>query len=98
MEALKLRLNQGRDPRLFFYRDSHGNEVDLIIQNGNNLIPVEIKSSQTWHSSFLKGINYFKNILGDRVEKGTVVYGGDSNRTTKTYRLRSYKKLKENLD
>jgi predicted AAA+ superfamily ATPase len=93
VETLKSKLNQGKDPRIFFYRDSHGNEVDLIIQNGNELIPIEIKSSQTWHSSFLKGINYFKSLLGDRVLTGTVVYGGDNNRTTENYRLRSYKKL-----
>ena len=98
VEVLKLKLNRGREPRLFFYRDSHGNEVDLIIQDGNSFIPVEIKSSQTWHSSFLKGINYFKKLLGDRVEKGVVIYGGDTNRTTETYRLRSYKKLKEDGD
>ena len=93
IETLKSKLNQGKDPRLFFYRDSHGNEVDLIIQNGNELVPVEIKSSQTWHSSFLKGIDYFKSLLGDRVLKGTVIYGGDNNRTTESYCLRSYKRL-----
>ncbi len=98
MEALKSKHNQGKDPRLFFYRDSHGNEVDLVIQTGNHFTPVEIKSSQTWHSSFLKGINYFSALLGDRVEKGAVIYGGDRNRTTEFYRLRSYKSLKEGLE
>jgi len=97
IEALKSKLNQGKDPRLFFYRDSHGNEVDLVIQHGNNLHPIEIKSSQTWHSSFLKGINYFKQLLGDRAEKGTVIFGGDSNRTAENYNLRSYKKLSDEL-
>lgn len=98
MEALKSKLNRGKDPRLFFYRDSHGNEVDLIVQNANELVPIEIKSSQTWHSSFLKGIDYFKKLLGDRVLNGTVVYGGDDNRTTGNYRLLSYKKLEEKED
>ncbi|MCF6226311.1 MAG: ATP-binding protein [Xanthomonadales bacterium] len=96
MEILKSKLNRGKDPRIFFYRDSHGNEVDLIIQNGNELIPVEIKSSQTWHKSFLKGINHFEKLFGDRVLSGTVVYGGDDNRTTENYSLRSYSYFKEN--
>ena len=95
MELLKYKLNQGKDPRLFFYRDSHGNEVDLVIQEGTDLIPIEIKSSQTWHNSFLKGINYFKALLGDRVINAMIVYGGDNNRTTENYRLRSYKWLKK---
>ncbi len=93
IEALKSKLNQGKDPRLFFYRDSHGNEVDLVVQDGNQFIPIEIKSSQTWHSSFLKGINYFKKLLADRVEKGVVIYGGNTNRTTDDYRLQSYQSL-----
>lgn len=93
MEVLKSKLNQGKEPRLFFYRDSHGNEVDLVIQNGNNLLPIEIKSSQTWHNSFLKGISYFEKLLGERVEKGVVVYGGGTDRTTEKYRLCSYKNM-----
>jgi predicted AAA+ superfamily ATPase len=92
IDVLKSKLNQGKDPRLFFYRDSHGNEVDLIIQKGDKLLPVEIKSSQTWHASFLKGIKYFEKIFGDRAEKGTVIYGGDIQRSAENYNLRSYKK------
>lgn len=93
IEQLKSKLNQGSDPRLFFYRDSHGNEVDLVIQNANTLNSIEIKSSQTWHSSFLKGINYFKKLLGERASTGTVLYAGDENRSNENYRLRSYKAL-----
>lgn len=93
MDVLKEELNRGRDPRLFFYRDSHGNEVDLLIQRGNRLLPIEIKASQTWHNSFVKGIDYFRNILSERSETGIVVYGGHKNRTTEQYRLRSYAKL-----
>lgn len=95
MDALKLILNQGKDPRLFFYRDSHANEVDLVIQRGNGLQPIEIKSSQTWHSSFTKGIDYFTKIIGDRAEKGTIVYSGDNNRDASNYQLYNYKKLDE---
>jgi len=97
IEALKSKLNQGKDPRLFFYRDSHGNEVNLVIQHGNNLHPVEIKSSQTWHNSFLKSIRYFSQILGDRAEKETVIFGGDINKTNENYSLCSYKKLTDKL-
>ena len=42
-------------PNLYFYRDSHGNEVDLVYQHESKLWPIEIKSSQTWHASFIKG-------------------------------------------
>jgi len=97
IEVLKATLNQGKDPRLFFYRDSHGNEVDLIIQKGNRLQPIEIKSSQTWHSSFLKGIYYFTDLVGDKAEKGTVIYAGDEKRTTENYHLYTYNALNERI-
>jgi len=95
IDILKSKFNQGQEPRMFFYRDSHGNEVDLVIQRGNSLLPIEIKSSQTWHSSFLKGVTYFKRLLGNRADKGVVIYGGDQNRDSESYYLCSYKKLKK---
>ena len=48
IETLKSKLNQGKDPRLFFYRDSHGNEVDLIIQNGRVDNTYNIGGNNEW--------------------------------------------------
>lgn len=93
IEALKGHLNLGKDPRIFFFRDSHGNEVDLVIQQGRQLKPYEIKSSQTWHSSFLKGINYLNQLTGDRSVKGTVIYAGELARDNTQYSLLPYTEL-----
>ena len=97
MDLLKTQFNRGKDPGMFFYRDSHGNEVDILLQTGRNFLPVEVKSSQTWHSSFSKGINHFKKVMKDRSELGTVVYAGEQERTTNDYLLRSYNKFSEEL-
>jgi hypothetical protein len=43
----------------------------------------------------LKGIDYFGKLFGDRAKKGTVIYGGDRNRTTGHYQLLSYQKIEE---
>jgi len=75
-EALKFRLNKGLDPNLFYFRDSNNNEVDLLLKWGKDLIPVEIKSSQTWHDNFAKGIVKFLDISNTGT-RGLVVYGGD---------------------
>ena len=40
-EALKARLNKGKRPNLYFYRDTQGNEVDLIIRHGRELVPMK---------------------------------------------------------
>jgi predicted AAA+ superfamily ATPase len=93
VEALKARLNRGKDPRIFFFRDSHGNEVDLVIQHGRDLEPFEIKSAHTFHNTFLKGLTYFKRVVGDKCLKGTVIYGGDQSRDTEEYRLTPFSEL-----
>jgi predicted AAA+ superfamily ATPase len=48
LEILKSRYNRGIRPELYFFRDSHGNEVDLLIREERKLLPVEIKSSATF--------------------------------------------------
>ena len=87
VEALKAHLNRGKDPRLYFFRDSRGNEVDLIVQQGRQLAPFEIKSSMTWHSSFTKGLSYFHKLTGEKSVKGTVVYTGKEARKATDYNL-----------
>ena len=44
-EIYKSYINSGKRPPLFFYRDSNKREIDLIIQQGNTVHPVEIKKS-----------------------------------------------------
>ena len=46
-EVLKAMLNAGRRPRLSFYRDHQGHEVDLLVERGDTTAAVEIKSGQT---------------------------------------------------
>ena len=75
-EVLKGQTNRGQKPELFFYRDSHGNEVDLLVRRGRSLWPVEIKSSATFHSDFHTGIARFRETLGARVHPGFILYNG----------------------
>jgi predicted AAA+ superfamily ATPase len=77
-EALKNRFNQGKRSNLYFYRDSKGNEIDLLLINGSDIYPVEIKSGMTITSDYFKGLNHFKKIFPKYVPKGMgLVYGGD---------------------
>lgn len=77
LEIMKTHLNQGLDPKLYYYRDNHQNEVDLIIQHGQELIPVEIKSTQTFSPVLLKNIKYYQDLVGKRASKGFLIYAGD---------------------
>ncbi len=76
LELMKARLNLGLDPQLYFFRDTHGHEVDLIFQSGRNLVPIEIKASKTFHPEFLKNIIYFQNLSAQRAPKGYLLYAG----------------------
>ncbi|MFO7965569.1 MAG: ATP-binding protein [Desulfobacterales bacterium] len=78
LEILKSRMNRGRRPELFFFRDTHGNEVDLIIRRRRHLIPVEIKSAATFSKSFLKGINLFRQLNKNTAPNGYVLYDGEN--------------------
>jgi len=87
LEVLKSCLNYGKRPELFFYRDTHGNEVDLIIKAARNLIPFEIKSAATFTPEFLKGIEHFRKIAGNRCSNGYVLYNGHEQYTLKGTRI-----------
>lgn len=75
-EILKSRLNRGKRADLYFYRDTHGNEVDLVIRKGSKLIAIEIKSASTFTTHFFDGIEKFKNAVGVRFDRGYVLYNG----------------------
>lgn len=87
LEILKARLNYGKRPELFFYRDTHGNEVDLVIKKGRKLIPLEIKSAATFTPDFLKGIDRFGKMVGDRCTPGLVLYNGNEQYTIRGTRV-----------
>ena len=77
-ELIKNYMNRGEEHAIFFWRDSTGNEIDVIIDEGNNLIPVEIKAGQTVASDFFKGIRFWKKLSTDNKQSAALVYGGDN--------------------
>jgi predicted AAA+ superfamily ATPase len=76
-EFLKSYLNNGEDPAIYFWRDSSGNEIDIIIDHGDKLIPVEIKAGQTIVSDFFKGIRFWEKLSKDKEKVAALVYGGE---------------------
>ena len=78
IEALKSRLNKGKGNNLCFYRDSNGNEVDLITKSEGRLNLYEIKSSETYHQDFEKGLKAFRKAFPEFVGSQTVVYNGQT--------------------
>ena len=51
-------------------------EVDLLIEEGNTLAPVEIKSGSTVAPGMLAGLQRWTDLAGQDVQTPTLVYGG----------------------
>lgn len=64
---------------IWFWRDSAGHEVDLIIQDGQQLNLVEIKAGQTIMSEMFAGLTRWENLSGRKNLLKTLVYGGNEN-------------------
>jgi len=76
-KSVKGALNKGIRPEIYFFRDSHGNEVDLLIRKKGELTLVEIKSAGTFSMDFVKGLECFQALGLKRVTAGMVLYGGE---------------------
>ena len=76
-ELIKQRTNAGLPVNIYYWRDKTGHEIDVIIDNGNKLLPIEIKSGKTFNSEFFKNIDYWCNLSGS--DKSILLYAGDQN-------------------
>ena len=68
--------HRARVPQLYFWRTSNGNEVDIIIDNGHRLIPIEVKKSATPRPKMASSIQSLMKDFPDRIERGYVVHTG----------------------
>ncbi len=94
-ELLKNRFNLGQTDNLFFFRDNKGNEVDVIMEYGAHLLPIEIKSGATITSNFFKGLNYFRKLADDQLghENARLIYGGQEKRRQENIDIYDWKSL-----
>jgi predicted AAA+ superfamily ATPase len=75
LELLKAKFNNGQRSNLFYWRDRTGNEIDVLLDQSAQVVPIEIKTSATFTSDYVKGINYWKKI-NPNVKKAFVVFTG----------------------
>jgi uncharacterized protein len=76
-EMLKNRLNSGSRNNLYFWRDRAGHEVDVIIEEGQKLVPVEIKSGRTIASDYTRSLDWWRGVAGEEAGPARLIYGGD---------------------
>jgi len=76
-ELMKGRFNRGLPSNLFFWRDNIGNEIDLIAEQGQTLIPIEIKSDQIITEALFDGLRKWLSLAGEEAGRGRLIYSGD---------------------
>ena len=78
MEIVKTLVHRGTDPHVFCWRTSAGLEVDLVVEAGGKLIPIEVKLSATPRPAMADAILRFREDLGRTVGPGYVVHPGEA--------------------
>ena len=76
LEAMKTRLNDNKEPNLFYMRTEKGVEVDLILKKEGMLYPFEIKSSMTPNNEFTRNMKSFCKSEADANDM-CVIYCGE---------------------
>ena len=74
-ELAKECFNMGTEPPLYYWRDSSGHEIDIVIGYGEKLYPIEIKSGATIASDMFNGLKLWQEMTS--IKSGALVYGGE---------------------
>ncbi|MBI5485459.1 MAG: ATP-binding protein [Deltaproteobacteria bacterium] len=94
-ELLKGRLNRGLTSNLYFWRDSAGNEVDVVAEVGEQLFPIEIKSGKTITSDYFNALRKWQHLVGPASGPARLVYGGDDSQARTNTHVVSWKEIAE---
>lgn len=86
-ELVKAFAAMRRDPPLFFWRDATGHEIDILIDAGDRLIPVEVKSGRTVRPDATDQLAWWTALPGNPNRGGVLVHGGDAAFTLKGFRV-----------
>lgn len=93
-EFSKSYFHRGLEPPLYFWRDQKGHEVDLIVDQGTTLFPIEIKSARTFHPDFLRDSRYLNSLQKNKhVPQGCVIYAGEENSIFQNHQILSWQAL-----
>ncbi len=94
LEVLKSRFNKGLTNNLTFYRDSNGNEIDLIYQVADKILPIEIKAFSSirfdneYGNEIFKGLKQSELVFNNLSLGKLLLYAGDNNYVLKNENIK----------
>ena len=92
-EIIKNQLNRNIPTKNYFWNAAGAYEIDLLIDQGPQLVPIEIKSSRTINSHFFAAFTYFQPISGALPENSYLIYGGSENQSRSIAKVLSWDNL-----
>ncbi len=92
-ELVKQRLNQGQASDLYFWRDSTGHEVDVLIDTPEGRQAIEIKSGSTFASDWPKGLQKWQALAGAGTRPGQIIFGGNASYQRENYAVLSWQDI-----
>lgn len=90
-EKLKQIANNRSTNKLYFWRDNNGHEVDLIVDEGTTLKGMEIKLSQTFNTSLIKGLDFWQTLKTQKNQETYLIYTGEFEQNIKNHKLLNWK-------
>jgi uncharacterized protein len=76
-EIIKTLTHRGINPQVYFWRTATGTEVDIVVETGEKLVPIEVKLSATPRPAMASAIKTFREDFGDKTAPGYVIHPGD---------------------
>ncbi|MEK7457870.1 MAG: ATP-binding protein [Patescibacteria group bacterium] len=97
-EVYKSNFNLRKNEQIYFWRDSNGNEVDMVIDRGENKSGIEIKAGQTFNSEMLKGLLQWQSLDPQKNVPTTLVYNGELEQQVNNHEIINWKTFLSVLD
>src|SRR3989338_4998439 len=94
-EILKYNLDRGKKPEIYFWRDHRGDEVDVIIEQGERLTAVEIKAGHTFSSDYFSALKRFQTTADVSKDATFVIYSGSESQEYSDGYLLSWKEMQK---
>ncbi|MEQ1747763.1 MAG: ATP-binding protein [Saprospiraceae bacterium] len=95
-EITKQQYLSGWSSELYYWHESNGREIDLLKDQGRNILAAEIKSASTLNPSFFDNLAYFQKQVTEPIEvKNFLIYGGSENQERSAASVRGWQHIED---
>jgi predicted AAA+ superfamily ATPase len=95
MEIIKHFTNNGLPAQIYFWRTHGGQEVDFIVEHGEQITGIEVKAGKTAHPSASRSLLSAIELWPEEHRRAFVLFGGDRGFTNKGCRFLPWRQISE---